>query len=62
MLKQAKSTIPMDKVESYSMRSLDVESPNETEVRDRTIMVKRMDLIFNERECQVLNFTDITAY
>lgn len=29
---------------------------------DRTIIVRRMDMIFNEQECQVLNFADITAY
>ena len=29
--------------------------------RDRTLIVKRMSLIFNEKECHVLNFTDITT-
>ena len=33
----------------------------ETEL-GRTIIVKRMDLLFNGKECQVLNFTDITLY
>ena len=29
---------------------------------DRTIIVKRMNLTFAGTECQVINFTDITAY
>lgn len=29
---------------------------------DKTIIVKRMDLIFDENECQIINFTDLTAY
>ena len=29
---------------------------------DRKLIVKRIELMFNEKECQVLNFTDITAY
>ena len=28
----------------------------------KTIIVKRMKLSFNEVECRVLNFTDITSY
>ena len=29
---------------------------------DKTLIVKRMDLQFNSKPCQVLNFTDITMY
>ena len=25
-------------------------------------MVKRMDFIFGDQECQILNFTDLTSY
>ena len=32
------------------------------EERGRSLIVKRMDLIFNDQECQVLNFNDITTY
>ena len=36
--------------------------PSEESKHDRTIIVKRNDLIINDRECQVVNFTDISAY
>ena len=29
---------------------------------DKTIIVKRIEMIFNDKECLVLNFTDITPY
>ena len=29
---------------------------------DHTLIVKRVEMIFNDINCQVLNFTDITAY
>ena len=29
---------------------------------ERTIIVKRMDITFNSKECQLINFTDITSY
>ena len=28
---------------------------------DKTLIVKRMNLTFNDEECQVLNFTDVTT-
>ena len=31
------------------------------EKQDKTIVIRRMKLSFNESECQVINFTDITA-
>ena len=46
-------------VESYSMKPV---VPSEESKHDRTIIVKRNDLIINDRECQVVNFTDISAY
>ena len=30
--------------------------------RDKPLIIKRMDLTFNDSECQILNFTDITTY
>ena len=39
---------------------LDVERADENE--DRGLIVKRIELNFNNKECQVLNFTDMTAY
>ena len=49
------------KDEMYFMLSDAFESELENQDGDRTIVVKRMNLILNERECQVLNFTDITT-
>ena len=49
------------KDEMYIMLSDAFESELENQDGDRTIVVKRMNLILNERECQVLNFTDITT-
>ena len=28
----------------------------------KTIIVKRMDFMFQEKECQIINITDLTAY
>ena len=28
----------------------------------KTLIVKRMDFIFDEKECQIINVTDLTAY
>ena len=49
------------KDEMYIMLSDAFESERANQDGDRTIVVKRMNLILNERECQVLNFTDITT-
>ena len=49
----------IDKVESYTMHSRNVPVDHES---SRIIIVKRFDLIINEKECLVLNLTDITAY
>jgi len=40
---------------------VDVENRNPSE-RRRSLIVQRMDLTFNDTDCQVLNFTDITTY
>ena len=50
--------------ESYTMVANSVGPQNEesNEEMDRKLIVKRIELLFNEKECQVLNFTDITTY
>ena len=35
---------------------------NDDNSASRTIIVKRMKLTLNDKECQVLNFIDITSY
>ena len=44
------------------MQPIEVSSGTNTEESDRTFIVKRLELIFNEVECQILNFSEITAY
>ena len=44
------------------MRGSQQEEDLEKQGGDRTIIVKRMNLTYNETECQVLNFADITSY
>ena len=54
-----------DKVETYIQLSDIVDDFSEDGhcARDQTIIVKRMKIAFkNKKECQVLNFTNITAY
>ena len=29
---------------------------------DKTLILERNDMIFEDRECQIVNFIDITAY
>ena len=43
------------------MRS-NVENNEDCSGGDREIIVKRMDLLFNDKECQLLSFADITTY
>ena len=53
------------RVESYLMKThylFETEKTEGEEDSGRTIIVKRMDLLFNAKECQVLTFTDITMY
>ena len=51
-----------NQVESYLMNAEELPGGREEEAGKRTIIVERMDLTFNEKECQALNFADITAY
>ena len=44
----------VEAVESYQLQAEDAE--------DKTIIVKRTDLEYDDEECQVLNFADITAF
>ena len=47
------------KVETYTMRN--ILEPTEKQ-ESTSLIVTRMPLIFNNLECQVINFTDITTY
>ena len=49
------------KVESYLMVDDDT-NVKEKLKHGKTLIVKRMKLQFNEVECRVINFTDITSY
>ena len=52
-------------IETYKMQP---EQPHECDEssmsnqKSTQLIVKRMPLIFNDQECQVINFTDITTY
>jgi len=48
-------------VESYIMKAETDELMENTQP-ERTLIVKRMELNFNDMDCQVLNFSDITTY
>ena len=52
------------KVETYIMLSNELETKNDGDEseKDQTIIVKRSNLIFNDKECQVVNFANITTY
>ena len=45
--------------ESYTMQ---VDSQSGVSNGGRKLIVKRIELVFNEKECQVLHFTDVTTY
>ena len=55
-----------DRIESYSMSTpaphdcLE-EFPN-TNMPEQTFMLKRLDLVFNNQKCQLITFTDVTAF
>ena len=63
MLRQDHSGRPANSVESYIMKYnlLDIQDYDQCEKR-RSLIVQRMDLAFNDTDCQVINFTDITTY
>ena len=43
----------------YSQENMD--RGGHDKAHDRTLVVKRANLIFNDKECLVLNFSDITV-
>ena len=45
--------------ETYNMTSI---TDSEQTKEDRTVILKRNDLIIDEKECQVVNFIDISTY
>ena len=55
-----------DKVEMYSMPSPEEanieEEDQEISFPETTLIVKRLDLTFNNRDCQLITFIDITAF
>ena len=64
VLERAQISCRTDVVESYSMHLdlAEAQGRGKIEDKERTFIVKRMDITFNEKECQLLNFTDITSY
>ena len=53
----------MNQVETYKMLNKNSSGiEGDESYGDQTIVVKRMDLTFNEKECKVFNFTDMTMY
>ena len=59
MLNQVHATQTSSELEVY-IKLANEDSRGDHE-RDKTILVKSMNLNFNDLECQVLNFTDITT-
>ena len=59
------TTVGQQAIESYIMVNEHMhesrDSNSEDKVHDITLVVKRANLIFNDKECLVLNFSDITA-
>ena len=51
-----------DKAEYYTMAYLDHECNGGQQDIQKTIIVKRIDFIFNDKNCKVINFTDISTY
>ena len=37
------------------------QDPNDTKA-EKTVIIKRMDFFFQEKECKIINITDLTAY
>ena len=58
-MKQDSSVEVYKMIEKDTMRAgqeIDVTTEN------KTFIVKRMDFIFEDQECQIINVTDLTAY
>lgn len=49
-------------VEPKHGEAAETESNSDEADTKRKLIVQRMDLTFNGKECQVINFTDITMY
>ena len=56
-----KNTGPKPETECYVMQN-PFSDKKEGEPNQITILVHRIDLNFNDTECQVLNFTDVTMF
>ena len=49
-------------VESYTLLAREEEEDSNPHERDKTFIVKRVSISFDDKECQVLNFRDITPF
>ena len=49
-------------LESYIMFDKDHTHLTDEYNEEKVIIVKRMDLLLNDEECQVINFIDVSAY
>ena len=58
LLESKMASLENDDVEVYKM--IDKEAGGDAV--EKTIIVKRMDFMFDENECHLINFTDLTAY
>ena len=44
-----------------SSRTYTIKSREDSE-EDKVIIVKRIDMVYNNQDCHVLNFSDLTSY
>ena len=59
--KRSKDAPHTEQVESYKMYSRMTENEAEGQ-NERTIIVKRLDLMFNDKDCSIVNLTDISTF
>lgn len=57
----SKAAKDLDQPEYYTMTYTDLENDKQVVV-NKTIIVKKIDFIFNDQSCKVINFTDISTY
>ena len=62
MMKKVSFNTKQVELESYIRLSNILEEGEDNEYCDQTIIVKRMNLTFCDKDCRVLNFTDFTTY
>ena len=47
--------------EAYTMIIVKKDNKQVVQIQDRQLLVKRMNIIYNDSECKALQFTDITV-